>query len=340
MKYQVGDKVLILHSNEEGVIADFINNKMVMVDVNGVKFPVYIDQIDFPYYKNFTEKKKNKNHPQKQYVDDIKKEKPAAIERKEDGVWLNFLPVFDTDEFGDEVVESLKVYIINNTKTAYHFIYKLSFFGKAEFELKNTIQAFENFYVHDVDFADMSDSPAFELEFALMVPDNKKASHYETSVKLKPRQLFQKIEELRQKNLATFSYKLFDTYPDKPLQELLPEVGDLSKKGYKVYNAKEARKHLEPARSVVDLHIEKLADDWEHMDNFEILTLQLKTFEKYYELAVAHHLPSFIIIHGVGTGKLRDEVHDLLRLKKEVSSFVNQYHPAYGYGATEVFFKK
>jgi dsDNA-specific endonuclease/ATPase MutS2 len=46
-----------------------------------------------------------------------------------------------------------------------------------------------------------------------------------------------------------------------------------------------------------------------------------------------------IVIHGVGEGRLRDEIHDLLRLKKEVKSFVNQYHPLYGYGATEIFFQ-
>ena len=56
MKFQVGDRVLILHSNEEGEVVDIINNKMVMVDVRGVKFPP-IDQLDFPYFKNFSEKK-------------------------------------------------------------------------------------------------------------------------------------------------------------------------------------------------------------------------------------------------------------------------------------------
>jgi dsDNA-specific endonuclease/ATPase MutS2 len=45
------------------------------------------------------------------------------------------------------------------------------------------------------------------------------------------------------------------------------------------------------------------------------------------------------IIHGVGTGKLKDEVHESLRLKKEVKSFVNQYNPLYGYGATEIYFQ-
>ena len=35
MKYQVGDKILVLHSNEEGEIIDIINDKMVLVDVRG-----------------------------------------------------------------------------------------------------------------------------------------------------------------------------------------------------------------------------------------------------------------------------------------------------------------
>ncbi len=71
----------------------------------------------------------------------------------------------------------------------------------------------------------------------------------------------------------------------------------------------------------------------------EILTIQLKEFEKWYELALAHHLQILIVIHGVGSGKLRDEIHDILKTKKEVKTFVNQYHPNYGYGATEIYFQ-
>ena len=57
MKFQIGDIVLILHSNEEAEVVDIINDKMVMVDAGGVQFPVYKDQIDFPYLKRFMEKK-------------------------------------------------------------------------------------------------------------------------------------------------------------------------------------------------------------------------------------------------------------------------------------------
>jgi dsDNA-specific endonuclease/ATPase MutS2 len=45
------------------------------------------------------------------------------------------------------------------------------------------------------------------------------------------------------------------------------------------------------------------------------------------------------MIHGVGSGKLKDEIHELLKVKKEVKSFFNKYDPRFGYGATEIFFQ-
>lgn len=338
MKYQLGDIVLILHSNEEGEIVDFINDKMVMVDVKGVKFPVYMDQIDFPYFKRFSEKKITQAPKQKIYIDDLKKEKPTPVSKIADGVWLTFLPVMDIDEFGDTVVEELKLHLINRTETPYNFIYRLNFFGETDFDLKNRINPFEDFYLHDIPFADLNDNPTFEFEFSLAEPDKKKADFYESSLKLKAKQLFAKIEEVKEKNLATFSYNLFEKYPDKLIEDKV-ELGKLAAKGYKVYNAKEARQHLESPRSVIDLHAEKLTDDWRNLSNYEILGLQLRTFEKYYDLALAHMQPSLIVVHGLGTGKLRDEIHDMLRLRKEVKSFVNQYHSQFGYGATEIFFQ-
>lgn len=338
MKYQVGDTVLILHSNEEAQVVDIINDKMLMVDVKGVSFPVYMDQVDFPYFKRFTEKKLFPAKKEKKYIDDIQKEKLPKEERVVDGVWLTFLPVMDMDEFGDVVVEELKLHLVNRTTAPYNFVYKLHFFGKPDFELKNTIHPFEDFYLHDVNFENLNDSPSFEFDFSLLQPEKNKADHFEASVKLKPKQLFAKIEELKQKNQATFSQRLFENYPDKVFDDK-PELGRLAARGYKIYDATKARQHLEPARSVVDLHIEKLSDNWKHLSNYEILTLQLKTFEKYYQLSVAHHQPTLTIIHGVGEGVLRNEIHDALRLKKEVKSFVNQYHPNYGYGATEIYFQ-
>lgn len=338
MKYQVGDKVLILHSNEEADVIDIINDKMLLVDVQGVRFPVYMDQVDFPYFKRFTEKKLFPVKKEKQYVDDVRKEKPAQEAKVADGVWLTFLPVMKNDEWGDEIVDLLKLHLVNRTETAYHFIYKQHFFGKPDFELKNSISPFEDFYLHDMVFADLNDSPSFDFEFSLIEPDKNKAEYFETSVRLKPKQLFEKIKKLQENNEATFSQRLFETYPDKIVEHKI-EMGDRAKHKGKIYDAGKARQHIESARSVIDLHIEKLTDDWRRMSNYEILSMQLKIFEKYYQLAVLHHQPSLTVIHGVGEGKLRNEIHELLKSKKEVKSFTNQYHPRYGYGATEIFFQ-
>jgi hypothetical protein len=344
MKYQIGDRVLLLHSNEEGEVVDIINKEMLLVDVGGVKFPVYMDQVDFPYFKRFSEKKMfptGSHGPvkkEKQFVDDVRKEKPTKEARVEDGVWLTILPVMITDEFGDEIADQLKLHLVNRTETVYQFIYKQHFFGKPDFELKNTISPFENFYLHDIAMADLNDSPSFDFEFSLLQPEKYKADHFETTVKLKPKSLFAKIKELKEKNQATFSQLLFEKYPDKIIEDRV-ELSDAIKNKHPIYDAKKARQHMEPARSVIDLHIEKLSDDWKHLSNFEILSLQLKAFEKYYHLSVLHHQASLTVIHGVGEGRLRDEIHDLLRVKKEVKSFVNQYHPLYGYGATEIFFQ-
>lgn len=340
MKYQVGDEIIVLLSNEEGRVVEIMNDQMVMIEVRGVKFPAYMDQIDFPYFKRFTEKKLFAKKPEpKVYVDQLPKEKPQPNQIKvADGVWLSILPKFSLDDFNDEVVDLLRIHLVNRTGKAYHFVYTQQFQGETDFELRADIAAFHDFYLHDISFERVNDSPSFAFDFSLVNPEKKKAPHFETSLKLKPRQVFKRIEEMKENNEPTLSYQLFTEYPEKA-EEPYFELGSLAAKGFKVYEASKARQYMEPARSVVDLHIEKLTHSWEKLSNLEILGIQLNEFQKWYDLAIAHHQPSLVVIHGVGTGKLKDEIHDILKTKREVKTFINQYDPRFGYGATEIFFQ-
>ena len=340
MKYQLGDDILVLHSNEEGKVVEIINDKMVMIEVRGVKFPAYMDQIYFRYFKRFTEKKliPSKKLEPKTYIDQLPKEKPQPNKLKvANGVWLSFIPKFELDDFNDEVVDVLKIHLINNTDQHLKFIYQQQFNGISNFELLNEIQPFHDFYLHDIDFAAVNDSPSFSIEFSLKNPQKNKAPHFETALKLKPKQVFQKVEALKENNEPTFSYLLYEKYPDKEV-EYFP-LDSLVAKGFKVYDAGKAREHLPPARSVIDLHIEKLADNYASMSNFEMLTLQLKELEKWVDISVAHHQFELIVIHGVGSGKLREEIHEYLKTRKEVKYFINQYDARFGYGATIVYFE-
>ncbi len=335
MKYQLGDTVLLLHSQEEGEVVEIIDKDLVLVDVKGVQFPVYTDQIDFPYFKRFSEKKIVVPKKEKVYIDNLKKEPTAKNLQVHSGVWLSFLPIFDKDIFDDDVVEKFKIYLLNQTKESYGFSYQIKFKGSPDFHLSNTILPFNEFYLNDIPFEEMNDAPKFEFDFSLLTKNKNKADHYETTFKIKAKQLFQKIEEMKLKNEPTFSFILFDHYPDK-MEEVIP---DYYNGGGQLYNISQLKEKLEPARSVVDLHIEKLTDNWKGLSNFEILTIQLSNFEKYYHLAVAHQQPNLIVIHGVGTGKLRNEIHEILKTKKEVRTFANQYHANFGFGATEIYFQ-
>jgi hypothetical protein len=337
MKFQVGDKVTVLHSNEEAEVVEMINDKMVLVDVRGVKFPAYIDQLDFPYFKRFSEKKTQPNKKEKTFVDQLPVDKSKKTNNPMDGCWLRVLPVSDTDEFGDEVVESLKIYLVNHTDQGLNFQYKLSYSGKPDFTLSNEVIASKDFYLHDVPFENLNDAPVFEFYFTLLRPDKSKAAHFEALLKLKAKQVFQRIDEIRKKGEASFAYKLFERFPDKLSEEEKPDYVPSSSHRNKLYDAREGRQHLEPPKYEVDLHIEKLTPEWRGLSNFEMLTLQLNTFEKYLDLAIAHHQHNLIVIHGVGKGKLKDEIHEILKARREIKSFINQYDPRYGYGATEIF---
>jgi hypothetical protein len=335
MKYEVGDKIIVLHSDEEGKVIELINDKMVMIEVRGVKFPAYMDQIDFPYFKMFTQKKifeKKKIH-----IDHVKKEKPAIRKKIADGVFLNFIPIFDKDIFDDDVVEKVKVFLINYNEEDYQFKYDLVFDGESHFELKSEVRGLTDFYLHDIEFEDLSAGPSFEFEFSLSKENKKKAPFFESMVKLRGKQLFKKLEELQTKNEPSFSMEVFVHYPDKVAEEKM-DLSKLGNAGFRIYEVSKAKEYLQPARSVIDLHIEKLTDNPEHLSNYEMLNLQLNTFEKYFELSVLNKANTLIVIHGIGEGKLRTEIHERLKQKSNVKSFVNQYHSLYGYGATEIYF--
>ncbi len=144
MKFEIGDKVTVLHSNEEAEVVEMINDRMVMVEVRGVKFPPISISWIFPISKDLRRKKPNRKKKQKLlsisclWINPEKRQSPGWMLVKDPAV-------SDTDEFGDEVVESLKIYLVNHTERGMKFQYKLSYTGKPDFEISNELPASERF---------------------------------------------------------------------------------------------------------------------------------------------------------------------------------------------------
>ena len=42
MKYEVGDDIIVMHSNDDGKVIEILSDKMVLIEVKGVKFPAYM----------------------------------------------------------------------------------------------------------------------------------------------------------------------------------------------------------------------------------------------------------------------------------------------------------
>ncbi len=336
MKFEKGDKIIVLLTGEEGKVVEIMNEKMVLVEVGKARFPVFTDQLDFPYFKMFSKEMKTGGHKQKVYIDNLKKEKITGKPFADPGMFLTFFPVFAKDVFDDDVVEKLKLYLVNQTNDNFSFTYTLRYQNSTDLEIKNNIHSGKDFYLHDVDFENISDNPRFNFEFSLEKPDKKKVAYYEAAVKFKARRFFQKLEEMQQKNEPAFSNLLFTDYPDKTEEEKadLPPLDTI-----RPYEISKAPVYIEKYKPVVDLHIEKLTSGWKNMSNAEMLVLQLNTLEKYLDLSVVHRQSSFIVIHGIGEGRLKEEIHQFLLQRKDVKFFENKYHPKYGYGATEIHFK-
>ena len=154
--------------------------------------------------------------------------------------------------------------------------------------------------------------------------------------KIRSKQIFKMAQEIRIKNEPMLQFELFNIWPDKKHIDLKQSAQDI-KIGNKALPKKQP--NTPTPRSVIDLHIDKITDDYKGLDNYAILEMQLAEFDKWYWVSIEHRMPNLTVIHGVGTGKLKDELHEILKSKKFINSFINQYHPAYGYGATEIYFK-
>ena len=63
----------------------------------------------------------------------------------------------------------------------------------------------------------------------------------------------------------------------------------------------------------IDLHIEKINQHYSHMDNIEIMKIQLDYCQNQIELAIQQNKESIDIVHGIGEGILRKEVHKIIK---------------------------
>jgi dsDNA-specific endonuclease/ATPase MutS2 len=86
----------------------------------------------------------------------------------------------------------------------------------------------------------------------------------------------------------------------------------------------------------VDLHIEKLVDDFSNLNAGEIVDLQMSRFTIALDGAIRGKTKKVVFIHGVGNGKLKYEIRKALDSKYPKLRYQDASFKEYGYGATMV----
>lgn len=330
MKFSIGDPVFVISNKEEGKIIEFIGKDMACIQTETSTYHAYLNDLEHPYLRWFLDKKKKKTPV---YATEIRTEKNyQRTSSLPQGVYLGFMPQYVWDGLEDVVTKS-RVYLFNETGTPLDIEYSCYHKNRIVFSHKTNIKAYEEFYLHDLPFEELSTSPEFRL-VASDEMDNRLNNEF--LISLKPKRLHQYLHTIRHENKPVFHLLIFEKLLPRPKEEVyvsLPYSKPETEKD-KFFNIKTAKSRYE-----IDLHIEHLVKNPSQLGHSDKLSIQLKEFQQALDLAMATHQRSIVFIHGIGSGKLKQEIHSILNQTKGVYKYVSDYDARYGYGATEVFFR-
>ncbi|MBK9283469.1 MAG: Smr/MutS family protein [Sphingobacteriaceae bacterium] len=95
------------------------------------------------------------------------------------------------------------------------------------------------------------------------------------------------------------------------------------------------KQYFKSLEKEVDLHIEELVKDTKGLSSYEKLNIQLERFEKELDQAIENNLKKIIFIHGVGSGRLKAEILQILKTTNGIT-FHDAPYKEFGFGATQV----
>lgn len=330
MKLRIGDKVRFLNEKGEGVVTRIQDNKTVMVEMpDGFEIP-YLAAHLVPIHTEMIVDKDTEN---------IELSPDASIA---DAIYF----VIEPDHELHQLMNDYKLYLFN--ASAFNLLYTYSIKDDAYYQaLKNgSVGPYQKVLLKQVKMQFFNDFHHHKIEAILF-----KNTHFRAQVPVSenvfitPRNL-NKATPIKHPEFKypVFAFLLKDEFITTQTVEAILSKEDIDKlKNIKEFKSKDkiSRSHKEYLRSLekeVDLHIEELIDSPKGLSNHEILSIQLEHFEKELDEAIAKGMKKLIFIHGVGNGRLKQEIISVLKDMKEVT-YQDASHKEYGFGATQVNIK-
>ena len=231
-----------------------------------------------------------------------------------------------------------KIYLINTCNRALHFNYDFKQKGLSQFKMGRTIGKDAPFFLNSFELDQLNEQLSVDLDFV----DRKTGELLLTkSIGIKAKDIFRDAKplpwELNEGFLILIhNFKESPVEPKVNLQELDLEKLRNSMLGGASKKDTTGKATITDSARVLDLHAEAFLSNFEHMNNGEILKLQLDRFHQALDQAIQDGIPKLIVIHGVGKGKLREAIYKLIPEYPQVKSYENSHDHRFGFGATEI----
>ncbi len=352
MLFSIGTKVRLLQSGEFGKVVELLDQQMVLVELeeDGLEIPVFLENLEpAAAFYDTRPGTKSKIVPGKRPVNQESPPPPNPHAEyfilSSMGIQLAFDPVLRPDA----TAESYRIFLINDTHQDVLFTIQLQLQQEAIFKKHGKLPGPGLEEVGKLYYDELNEQPIFTIECRALRTDGT-GPKQEQQLRIKPARFFKSVrtaplldrqvhhyivfEQIdterpspkeQKEDLQTYTQRLARTKPHQvqAIRRLLPhEVEEMA--------------HFSPE---IDLHIEALTDYSGSMKPADILHLQLVQFERYIDRAIRLGVDRVFVIHGLGKGRLRDAIATRLLQTPHVKTFKNEYHPRYGYGATEVIFE-
>lgn len=232
------------------------------------------------------------------------------------------------------------IQLINDSPHSIGFDFEFFLEGISEHTFQKVIPPYEFFSIGDLYRAELNEQPKLQIICKTLC--------FQKTIKPKYSQLLKNKQIAPLMGAQVHLYPLFKKLTPLPIpgQNPTEELLIYTKQNWQPRQQRHAYYELHSVvrraafEQVIDLHIEKLVPDPKALSAHDKLNTQLEYFDELIQEAISLQVPYLFVIHGVGKGRLRNEITQRLKKNIYVASFNNNHHPKYGFGATQIYFKK
>jgi hypothetical protein len=352
----VGDQVRFLNEVGGGRVTAILTKDMVSVEtLDGFEIPTYIKNlvvIDAPSSPSSQSSKSSHSSQSSQSSSDAKGANDQYAEIRKNGFKeTNQIKNNDFPEFifaalpanpGNPPEGKIALYLVNdcNFTLIYHFSTKIS--GQFTTVDAGMLEPNTKVELESIQPKGMGELPEYCFQLLFFRKSGSQLEEpVQKEIRISPVKFFKASSFVKNNYFTTPA--LLIRLAENPLKAELDKLTD--KDFQQVSISKEPKR--EPTAEMpksdlveIDLHINQLLDDIRGLSNADMLKLQLDTFRKEMDKAIASGAKKIVFIHGVGDGVLKNEIRRELQRKYAKYPYQDASFREYGFGATMAVLKK